>query len=265
MKKAAIMYFSASGNTEKVAQQIASELKKQKLEAILVRMSPSEKGYQEAISKADIIFLGTPTYMWHTPAIMNDFLKNIHSFENKPVGLFATFGAVTVGSNLSNMARKVHRKNGRITGALQLEGEHSMMFRSENPLAQHKPAEDTHQYISDYVARCIERSQQNKTLRHIPGIMKYAAAFAPPVIVGKFMPSLKFNSTACTLCEKCIEACPMDNIALSKKTIQHGSSCISCYNCVRVCPVQAVDADLESMDKGLRMMAKLPEKSAAVY
>lgn len=266
MKKAAIFFYSASGNTAQVADWISDEFRKKNISTELYPIPEHRRGIPESAQDADIYLIGTATYMWHTPPVVKKFLSTIKSFDQKPVGLFVTFGQVTVGSNLSYMAHIVRRKNGKVTGAMQLEAEHAMMFKSESPLAKGLPHENDKNQVENFVSLCIDRSDpSNRGLKKIPGLMKHFAFLAPPAIIKKFMPRLKLSHKDCTLCKKCIDACPMENIDIRENRIVHGKDCLLCYNCVRVCPEGATDADLLSMDSGLRFMSKLPEKNRAVY
>jgi len=266
MKHASIACYSASGNTRRVAGWIADELSANNIQTSFYKIPECRNAIPPEMLDTDLLIIGTPTYMWHTPPVVIEFLNAIGTLDNLPVGLFVTFGKVTVGSNLSYMARKIRGKKGKVVGALQLEGEHAMMFQSNNPLAKGKPLDTDTSYIKEFVGRCMERANPSGNgIQHIPGIMKYFSFMAPPGIARRFMPAIKVTSESCNLCSDCVKSCPTGNITIQEKQVLHGNDCLLCYNCVRACTTGATGANLLSMDKGLRAMSKLPEKSAAVY
>lgn len=265
-KRAAMAYLSASGNTARVAEWINQSLTDRgyTVDSFLI---PEIRGRQpQEIAQADLLFVGTPTYMWHTPKIVKAFLMSLGDIPGKPVGLFTTFGGVTVGSNLSDMAGQVTKKKGRVVGLLQLEGEHSMMFKSNAPLAKGKPDESDIPHVNQFVELCLERAgKEDYRLTAMPGVMKNFSFLTPPSIAERVVPQLKFDTAKCTLCGACVKTCPTGNITVSDEKLRHGKDCMLCYNCVRTCPAGAVDAKLQIMDKALRLMANLPEKSVGVF
>jgi ferredoxin len=266
MKHASIAFYSASGNTRRVAEWIADELALNNINASFFKIPECRNAIPPEMLDTDLLIIGTPTYMWHTPPVVIEFLNAIETLNNLPVGLFVTFGNVTVGSNLSYMARKIRGKQGKLVGAMQLEGEHAMMFHSGNPLAKGKPLDTDTSYVKKFVNHCMERANPSrKGIQHIPGIMKYFAFMASPKIARKIMPAIQFASNRCNLCGDCVKSCPTGNITIHDKSVLHGNDCLLCYNCVRACTAGATSANLLSMDKGLRIMSKLPEKDAAVY
>lgn len=265
MSEASIIYFSASGNTAKVAGWIADELITKGLKVNSFKIFDIMNSIPEEIANSDIIFIGTPTYMWHTPQIVKDFLKSVSTFNRKPVCIFVTYGKVTVGSNLSYLLRIINKKSGKIVGAMQLEAEHSMMFKSDSPLANGKPDENDKELVMKFVSQCLERS--GSTLGEkikIPGVIKYFAFLSSPKITKKLMPQLKYDNKECNVCGICVENCPTHNIKIVDEKVIHGDNCLLCYNCVRECPAGAIDANLKSMDAVLRILSHLLGKGSSV-
>jgi flavodoxin len=72
MKNALIIYWSKTGNTEKVANAIKQGLEEAKIKVIFKK--PEEA---EAIDyfEFDLVCIGCPSYSWHPPERMSKFLK----------------------------------------------------------------------------------------------------------------------------------------------------------------------------------------------
>ncbi len=54
------------------------------------------------------------------------------------------------------------------------------------------------------------------------------------------MSSIKIDNNKCSLCEKCIEACPFGAIQITDSKITINSSCKMCKLCVKSCPESAI-------------------------
>jgi len=52
---------------------------------------------------------------------------------------------------------------------------------------------------------------------------------------------IQINQSKCTLCEKCIEKCPMDIMKMEgNRIVVNQSRCIKCRLCIVECPVDAI-------------------------
>jgi putative NADPH-quinone reductase len=99
MAKAAIIYWSKTGNTKKVAEAIQETLSKANIE---VRTATPKEADDIDWYAYDLICLGFPSYHWHPPAPMDDYLER-------------TFVR--------------YRKKGRIkVGSPRIPGKHALVF-----------------------------------------------------------------------------------------------------------------------------------------
>ena len=97
--KAAIIYWSNTGNTEKVALAIKEGLQTAGAEVLLTRLEQAE---DIDFYVYDLICIGFPSYHWHPPKPLDDFLKK----------KFAEYG-----------------RQGRVkTGAPKIEGKNALIF-----------------------------------------------------------------------------------------------------------------------------------------
>jgi multimeric flavodoxin WrbA len=70
--KAAVIYWSKTGNTEKVARAIKEGLEAAGAEVLLTR---TEEAGEIDFFDYDLVCVGFPSYRWHPPQPMDDFLK----------------------------------------------------------------------------------------------------------------------------------------------------------------------------------------------
>ena len=119
-----IVYFSESGNTERVATTIQKLVggKMARIEAVIpYPNSDTDKTYvakreQESnarpeyedlgvnIADYDVIFLGYPIWWGEMPMIMYTFLEN-NDFNRKIIVPFATYGTSGIGNSVSEIKR----------------------------------------------------------------------------------------------------------------------------------------------------------------
>ncbi|MGB9700257.1 MAG: flavodoxin family protein [Thermodesulfobacteriota bacterium] len=108
--KAAIIYWSKTGNTEKVAHTIKEAFNEAEVDAIIKRV---EEAGDFDFFAFDLICLGFPSYQWHPPEPMDMFLKskfsayrqqgrvkvNAPRIPGKYVLIFCTFSGPHTGIN----------------------------------------------------------------------------------------------------------------------------------------------------------------------
>jgi flavodoxin len=72
LKKAVVLYWSHSGNTEKVALSIQKGLTEGGFQANLVKV---QDGEEIDFYDFDLVCMGAPSYSWHPPKPVDDYLK----------------------------------------------------------------------------------------------------------------------------------------------------------------------------------------------
>jgi len=72
MKKAAIIYWTNTGNTQKVAETIKSSLENIEWEVSLLKV---KEAHDLDYFEFDLVCIGFPSYEWTTPRPMTNFLK----------------------------------------------------------------------------------------------------------------------------------------------------------------------------------------------
>ena len=126
MSKGLVAYFSASGNTKKIAEMIAEEggfdlheiaPEKEYTKADLNWMDKksrssvemNDKAFRPAIKKSDLdisgydkILIGFPIWWYVAPTIINTFLET-YDFAGKQIVLFATSGGSGFGNTVTEL------------------------------------------------------------------------------------------------------------------------------------------------------------------
>ncbi len=129
-RKVLVAYFSATGTTKKVAENLAKALNSDIYEIKPLkpytsadldwtdknsRSSVEMKDYNSrpemikddfSVSEYDTVFLGFPIWWYIAPTIVNTFLER-HDFSNKKIILFATSGGSGFGKTVQNLKPSV--------------------------------------------------------------------------------------------------------------------------------------------------------------
>lgn len=71
--RALVIYWSGTGNTEKVARTIHDTLESQNVTATIIRV---EEAGKVELYDYDLVFLGAPSYMWQPPEPVQRFIKD---------------------------------------------------------------------------------------------------------------------------------------------------------------------------------------------
>jgi flavodoxin I len=119
-----VIYFSRGGNTQKIANAIAEELKTQ---AINVNEASLNKD-------AEIIFLGSGCYGGKPSPKMIEFIEN-QNFQNKHMALFGTSGSGT-GKELNEMKESLQNKDARILDQYSCKGRTFLIINRGHPNAE---------------------------------------------------------------------------------------------------------------------------------
>ena len=141
MTKKMVAYFSAGGNTKKVAQKLAGitnadiyEIKplipytdadlnwmdknsRSTLEMKNPDSRPEIVDTNAKIEDYDVIFLGFPIWWYVAPTIINTFLEK-YDFSNKRIILFATSGGSGFGNTVRNLTPSVSSECDIVEGKL---------------------------------------------------------------------------------------------------------------------------------------------------
>lgn len=129
--KSAIIYYSYSGNTRKVAQVLSGLLRKtgETTELELIALDESKSFFSQCrrafhhvdaqiqavesdLSKYDLVCLGSPVWAFGPAPAMNAFLHKCSGIKDKKVILFTTYGSGTGNGRALNYMRAILSKKG---------------------------------------------------------------------------------------------------------------------------------------------------------
>ncbi len=240
----AIIYFSATGNTAKVASAISETLKRYEdvnTEEFDVTKYSSREG-EINFDRFDAFFFGFPVYALRAPTIMRNWLKNLKNGRGRKASAFFTYGTVETGIAHHNMKEILDNLNFQIVSSGEFVASHTYN-RAGWDLGKDRPNEDDLNVAKEFAEKTYIRFKDpnevkiqlddskltnfNKTF-----VKRHARLEASQQIRPK-NPSR--NGQSCSMCMKCEEECPADAMDADSGEVDP-AKCVACLRCVDICP-----------------------------
>lgn len=234
--KANIYYFTGTGNSLVVAQDIAGEI-----EGELISI-PYIMGKGPIKTNASVIVIVYPVYMWGIPLIVERFIRNFKDISHKNVYAIATNGG-TPGVTINVLEKIIKECNGKLSAGFTvvMPGNYIPKYGTFSEKKQKILFDKWHEkvrFIAEYI-------KQNKV-----GIRENSNRFMNLIfsnIIYKFfakqIPTMDKNfwyNEKCNKCGICKNICPVGNIDMNSGNPKWNSRCEQCLACLQWCPQEAI-------------------------
>ena len=253
MARACILYFSQTGNTERVAYTIMGRLQAEGMESITLQLEDTAD-FPEAHEDADVLGIGFPTFFGYPPPNVIRFIGGLAG-NGRSAFVFTTYGGSTAGDSLYDAAAALEKRGFRILGGLKVEAADNYPQSIRLKINEGRP-NDADMALSEGFATRIAKAYKDD--RHVrpealassnPFFIKHRDSPRKKTVDAmrkKIEGKIVFNEEKCLLCEACKRSCPTKSIASGEMYPEFSWKCIDgmrCYQCVRVCPGKALLAE----------------------
>jgi ferredoxin len=233
--KTIIYYFTGTGNTLKVAKDVASGLGETELVPIQTALGKSLR------PDADAVGIAFPVYMWGLPPIVCRFIASL-DLKGKYVFAIATYGGMPAGT-LRQAQRLISSAGGRLAAgfALKMPGNYIPMYGAVSEQDQAKMFAAKAEKVKRIVTAVKERADHspdgagNPLGRLLSGIVYGISAPRIPRMDVSF-----WSDERCNGCGTCERVCPVANIALADGRPTWRHRCEQCMACIQWCPQEAI-------------------------
>jgi formate hydrogenlyase subunit 6/NADH:ubiquinone oxidoreductase subunit I len=251
--KGVVVFYSATGNTGKVAKAIHRGMKGVIGDCDIAAIKNCDP---RDMAKYDLIGIGAPIWYFREPANVRLFIENMPRLDGKLCFPFCVHGAAPVGFFFS-IAPALQRKGLTVIGWKDWYGSVDQVLHMPKPYFTdgHPDAVDLRE-AEEFGREMAERAGRiaagERSL--IPELPRGKGAdqlwgpntMRPPTADGKArFPDRAINTEKCLYpdCTICADNCLMNSIDLTASPPVIRKSCISCNLCNRMCPVAAIEPD----------------------
>jgi len=238
-----IFYFSGTGNTKWMAQQLAQATGEQ----LLYIPDELRKGkLQYTLQEGERLGFCFPTHGWQPPRIVRTFIRNA-SFILPPSSY--VYAATTCGDNMGHAMRILDKELGK--KGMKTDARFAVVMPESNvcfsflhldtpeKVQQKKTAaQKTVAHISEVV-----KNRQVGVEELVKGAIPYTYTYVIGGYYNKHLITDKHfwvDEEACIQCGLCAKLCPVDDIEGLPPHWKHDGSCTNCLACYHHCPQHAI-------------------------
>lgn len=256
-----VIYFSQTGNTEKIARAIHISLKQGSDHSDLVKIRDFNP---RGLAEYDLIGIGSPVMHFEEPGNVRAFINDMRFVGGKHCFVFSTHGTHPEYC-FPSIVPRLKNKGLVIVGMRDWFG--SCPFNARPYPTDGHPDEIDLKEAEQFGQEMVEHSRRiaagetglipppppvpQITQRQIEEILHPASLGKKEMAYG-FKDRMKFYPEKCTYpqCRLCMDNCPVFGIDLTVSPPVVATPCISCEFCAKICPTGAISD--ENKPTGLR-------------
>jgi ferredoxin/flavodoxin len=238
-----IYYFSGSGNSLAVARRLAERLDGEVVPLVreLRRTTPD--------SSADVVGVVFPTYDFHAPKLVTDWLDCLERIQDMYLFAVSTYG-IGAGRTHPKLRKFIEVRGASLAGGFALPMPHNGVgcglikdrIRAKRVAGANARIEEIAHYVRDRRTGHVEWSWsaasfvRPEILRMLPSAVRLLVKLA----TGGAQ-ALAFQAgEICTQCGTCSRVCPVTNIVMVDGSPRWRDRCVNCFACLHWCPTNAI-------------------------
>lgn len=233
-----ILYFSATGNTKYIAEELAKELDDSVID---LRERIRQKDYAPIRSKKPFVVC-SPVYVCEPPRFLTAYLRKTKLIGNRNVYFIFTSGGY---AGISDFVVRCLMRRKQYKGSKEFK-------MPRNYIASNMYPELRKEEIERRIQQADKQILETADVIRAGGILKSRHVWLWEILV-----TLPFNpvwyhlrhgvkafhvTDFCISCGKCERLCPLRIISLHNgKPVWNGKTCEHCMSCIQNCPVEAIE------------------------
>jgi len=236
-----IFYFSGTGNTKWVAQQLA-EATGEQLKYIPDELREGKFVYE--LREGERLGFCFPTHGWQPPRIVRHFIRMAQF-----IGASYVYAVTTCGDNMGYAMRILNKELGK--KGLQAQATFAVVMPESNVCfsflhldtpEREKEKIEKARLTTEHICDSVKKRKTG-----IEELVKGAIPFTYTYVIGGYynkhlITDEKFwvDKDACVSCGLCAKLCPVDDIEGLPPRWKHDGSCTNCLACYHHCPQHAI-------------------------
>ena len=234
-----VLYFSATGNTEYIAKEIARRLDDECI-SLLERVKTQD---HSVLHSEKPFIICAPVYVCEMPRFMSKYLKEQMFAGSRDVYFIFTSGGYCGISGV--LAKSIFRKKGmRYLGHAEFKMPRNYVANNAYPMLEKEEIESRISASYEMIAPVVAKIRDGKKLsaRHVFLFETIITVPFNPVWCKLKLQAKDFYTTdKCVGCGKCVKLCPLNNISLKERKPVWGNQCTHCMACIGNCPTEAIE------------------------
>jgi ferredoxin/menaquinone-dependent protoporphyrinogen IX oxidase len=240
--KIGLIYFSATGNTGRVAKVIKDSFEKLGMEVDGHDITPlSNRQKIIEIGSYHAIVFGCPVHSLRAPKIMREWMRTLDG-QGKKCSMFFTYGGFTVHPAHHSTRQILTEQNFTVVSSAEFPGAHTFNHGGWQAFTD-RPDESDFDMAKEYTIATLKRFSGKD-----PSILGELDKSTYSKKELDNFESLRFriitnlpsrDGKDCSLCMACEKSCPTGAMD-AKIGLADNAKCIACLGCVAICPEQAL-------------------------
>lgn len=235
--KVMLFYFSATGNTKKVANTIKNTLNENNVSVGQLDITSHENRQRRiSLREYDAVIFGFPIYSLRAPRICREWLEKLDG-KGKTCSVFFTYGGFGKEPAHYYMKEALEKRDFNLVSTAEFLGAHTFNYSGWRA-AVGRPNESDLKIAEEYTIKTLERFK-NKEIKTVSSFEKPMFTSEQLDQAEKYrfklitqLPTRKDQS--CSMCMLCENLCPTQSMNALKG--EADSACIGCFRCIANCP-----------------------------
>lgn len=249
-----IFYFSGTGNSRHVAQELGLRLNENLVE---VGNALTRNEFNYTLKPAERLGFVFPTYSWGPAPVVLDLINKleIKGYASDTFTFMVTTCGDDIGCSVNIFRKALSGKSWHLHAAYSIQMPNNYVnmkgFDVDSDNVRLKKLHAAPARIAQ-VAQMI--AEKTITVDVVTGSWKWVKShIIRPAFLRNAMSDKKFHveSDKCTHCSACVSNCPMHNITLNtSQEPEWNGRCAMCLGCLHHCPARAIQHGKATLNKG---------------
>lgn len=247
-----IFWFSGTGNSQWVAQNLASTLNDTLVD---IAQATLDQQHDYSLKHGESIGFVFPTHSWGPPPIVCQFIKtlNISGYDSSTHCYMVTTCGDDTGLTVEILQKSLGDIHLNAAFSIQMPNTYICLpgFDVDDYDIEHRKLTAARARIEKVAMAIAERRNIIDVVRGSVPWLK--SRVVRPIFVATLMSDRKFkcDTITCTHCGSCAKQCPVNNIIMGNdNTPQWQGNCTMCLRCLHMCPARAIDYGNATQKKG---------------
>lgn len=244
-----IYYFSGTGNSQYVAEQIA-ELMGEDIRP-LTCCDPID---------SDSIGIIFPVYAWGLPSVVSDFIPKLKGIKSNYIWTVMTCGD-DMGYADRVLNKELQKVGFTLHAAFSVQMPNTYVCLPGFDIDSDEKAENKVRQTNKRIPLIVEKlKNKERVIDVVRGPIPFTYTYILRPLFNKTLVTDRYFkvSDACVKCGKCTKECPLSNITQTTKDSlpQWSGNCTGCLRCYHLCPQHAIHFGSMTKNKGQKKKIK---------